>query len=712
VPRGLIAVILGRWWLVALGAAAALALALTYHRTAPPLYESSAQVLVVKKYPDAVTGVDTRPLAQEDYVATHQTLLHSPLLVGEAIRKHDLAKLQCLAGEKDATEAVVQGLAVVRNKAPGGNTDNVLNLYFYGPNAKECPLVLDALIDSYKDHLEQTHRGIADESLRLIDRARSELHRELLGQEEAYRKFRREAPLLSLKGKDDGQLRQERLGAIETKRSALLLRRAELRGQLTVLEAAPKEGGSREALAAVVAGWTAQAEAARGTLSTAAQDRLLPLLAEEQRLLETRGEKHPEVEALRKRIDATRALLATPSAPWRPAPGKAPGDGAGADPVELYRAYCKQELRHMEIADQFLDELYQKEHARARELAASEVEDEGYRAAIERQQRLYDSVVTQLQHVDLAKGLGGYDARVLAAPGPGKKIRPNALVLFPGAAFLGLLAGLGLALVAELRDRRLRSPEEVRSLLGRPVLAHVPHFAPSGQSPSEKSPLSPSLVAYHRPDSAEAEAYRRVRTALLFGPSGDGCRVVQVTSPDEGAGNSTLAANLAVSAARAGRRVVLVDANLRRPRLHELFGLSREPGLVTALGGAADTAQVLQPTAVDGLWVLPAGPGVPGAADLLATPRFEGLLAGLRDRFDFVIVDTPALLTATDAAAVAPRVEGVLLNLRVGKGSRTGAGRAGAVLADLGARVVGVVVNGVGRRHGGYRPEPVGLMAC
>ncbi len=699
-PVGLLAVVRRRWWLVAAAVMAALGLAFIYHRTTPPLYEATAQLLVVKKLPDAVTGVDTRALSVEDYVATHQTLLHSPLLVGQAVRKHDLAALGSFAGEKDVTEAVLQGLTVLRNKAPGGNTDNVLNLYYYGPDARECPRVLEAVIDSFKDHLDQTYHTIARESLRLIAQARSELHQELLEKEAAYRRFRKDTPVLLLRGRDEASLRQDQLSAIDAKRSALRIRRAELCGQLAVLDTARKEGGSHDALVALVTGWTAQADAARGIVQTTTQDRLLPLLAEEQKLLETRGEKHPEVAALRKRIEATRHLLAAPSSSWRPEPGKPPADGEAADPVEAYRSYCRQELRHLEVAEQFLSELYQKEHDRARALTAYEMEDEGYRAALERQQRLYDSVIKQLQQIDLVKDLGGYDAQVIGAPGLGKKIRPNALVLTPGAVFLGLMGGFGLAFLVEIRDRRLHSAAEIRHLLGVPVLAHVPRFRTRDKSRSAEGALSPLLVAQAVPTSAAAEAFRQVRAALYFGQTAAGCRLIQVTSPNAGDGSTVLAANLAVTVAQSGRRVLLVDANLRRPRLHELFRLPAEPGWSAVLAGTAFPAAAMQATPIRGLVVLPAGPAASCPADLLASPAFPKLLAELGEPFDYVIVDTPALLTATEASAVAACVDGVLLNVRLGRNSRPALRRAEAVLRDLGVRRLGVVVGGAGRRRG------------
>jgi capsular exopolysaccharide synthesis family protein len=667
-------------------------------------------VLVVKKRPDAVTGVDTRELSLEDYVATHQTLIKSPLVVGRAVQKHDLGALPCLAGEKDGpAEAVIRGLSVTRNRGAAGGGENVLTLSFQCTSAGDCARVLSAVIDSYKDFLDETYRDISGETLRLIAQARDVLHKELLQKEAAYRKFRKETPLLLWRGKDGANLRQERLSSIEARRSALLLRKAEIRGQLAAIEAGLKEGGRPEALLAQVAAWTAQAEAARGAPPVTMPNQLYPLLVEEQKLLETRGENHPEVVSLRKRIELTRNFLAGPSAPWRQAPGPAGAQGqpGAADPVELYRQYCRQELRHAEVAEQLLADLFREEHDSARELTAYEVEDGGFRADIDRRQRLYDGIIKQLQHIDLVKDMGGYDARTISPPGAGKKVRPSALLIFPGAAFLGLVGGLALAFLAEIRDKSFRTAEEVRRGLGLPVLGHIPSFRAAreegGPSPNGVA-LDPLLCAYSRPGSAEAEAYRGVRTALYFGSGGDGCKVVQITSPNEGDGKTLLAANLAVTIAQSGKRVVLVDADLRRPGLHRLFGLPAESGLASVLAGEAEIPDAVRPSGVPGLWVLPGGPRPPNPAELLTSPRLPELLAHLRERFDFVLVDTSALLAVSDPGAVAPRVDGVLLVVRVGKDNRPQAERARELLGTLKATVAGVVVNGAGRR-GGYGYE-------
>jgi uncharacterized protein involved in exopolysaccharide biosynthesis len=467
---GLLQIAWRRRSLVLLGVAGAFTLALAYYFCATHLYQATAQLLVVKKRPDAVTGMDTRELSMEDYLATHQAILRSALIIERAITKYNLSSLQCFTGKKgDLTEAIIKGLSVTRARIGNGESDNVLTLSFCGTVADECGIVLNAVISSYQDFLEETYRNISRESLRLIAQARDVLHKELREKEAAYRRFRMETPLLVGKGRDGATIRQERLSTIEAKRSALLLRKAELQGQLAALDAGRKEGSGPEALAAQLAAWTVQGEAARGAQPVIVQEKLHPLLIEQEKLRETWGEKHPEMESLRNRIQATRNLLAGPSMAWRKTDSLAGEEGKPppADPVDVYREYCKQELRHAEIAEQLLAELYKKEHASARELAAYEIEDEGFRNDIDRQQRLYDSIIKQLQHIDLVKDMGSYDARTISPPGAGKKVRPDARLILSAAAFLGIVAGLGLAFLAEMRDKSLRAPEETRYLLDR-----------------------------------------------------------------------------------------------------------------------------------------------------------------------------------------------------------------------------------------------------
>jgi capsular exopolysaccharide synthesis family protein len=240
--------------------------------------------------------------------------------------------------------------------------------------------------------------------------------------------------------------------------------------------------------------------------------------------------------------------------------------------------------------------------------------------------------------------------------------------------------------VAEVSDTRFRTAREVGERLGLPVLGQVP----PGRGPAL------GLVSDNGrgPDPAAAEAYRSVRTVLDVRARAERARLIQITSPDAGDGKTTLAANLAACLAQSGKSVVLVDGDLRRPRVHELCRVPSDVGLATVLAGETDLAKAVRPGPVAGLSVLPSGRVPTNPAELLASARWPQTLAALGGLFDFVLVDTPPLLDAADAAAVVPHVDQVLLALHLSRTDRGRAERARELLQVLGARVLGVVVNG------------------
>jgi capsular exopolysaccharide synthesis family protein len=241
-----------------------------------------------------------------------------------------------------------------------------------------------------------------------------------------------------------------------------------------------------------------------------------------------------------------------------------------------------------------------------------------------------------------------------------------------------------------------------------PIVGHIPLITPDRQmaetARTGAGRMDPVvLYAFERSRSKEAEAVRAIRTALYFSTKGEGHKVIQVTSPTMGDGKSTLTANLAVSIAQSGKRVVVIDADFRRPRQHQLFGLSPAVGLASVISDGVELADAVHATIVPGLDVLPCGPVPPNPAELLTLARFEELLGHIRERYDYVLIDTPPLLAVTDPCVVAPRVDGVLLTLRLGKHVRPLAERARDLLGTLGVRIFGVVVNALDvRSQGGY----------
>jgi polysaccharide biosynthesis transport protein len=358
-----------------------------------------------------------------------------------------------------------------------------------------------------------------------------------------------------------------------------------------------------------------------------------------------------------------------------------------------------------------LNVLFDEEREAAKQLASFQVKDEAFRSEIGRKQQLFSAVVKRLEEITLVKGYGGVKTQMVASPAPGKQIAPRLATALGMSCLLGLLAGVGLGWLVDLLDKRFRTPEEIRRNLGVPILGHIPVIESRGKAAAASAAagatasLAQVLCVVHRPKGRQAEAYRGVRTAMYFSARAQGHKVIQVTSPNPGDGKTTTATNLALSIAESGRKVLLIDADFRRPRVHKYLGLDNSVGLQAAVAADAELSDVIQSTAVENLWAITSGGRPSNPAELLTSARFKELLDVVKEQYDFVIVDCPPVLAVTDASAVAPRVDAVIMVIRLTKNARASALHAVETLASLGAKILGVVVNGLASgtsSYGGY----------
>ncbi len=211
------------------------------------------------------------------------------------------------------------------------------------------------------------------------------------------------------------------------------------------------------------------------------------------------------------------------------------------------------------------------------------------------------------------------------------------------------------------------------------------------------------LIAHRHPKSPVSEAYRLLRTNLQFSGLNGRLRRILVTSPGPGDGKSTTLANLAVTLAQAGHRVVAVDADCRKPTQHKLFGVADRPGLTNLLVEGGDPAEAVRQTPVPGLDILPCGPIPPNPSELLGSARTREVLDRLSATYDFILLDSPPAVAVTDAAVLAPLADGVILVLRAGETQNEQAREAKAILEKANAHLLGAVLNGVRSTGDDYR---------
>ena len=255
------------------------------------------------------------------------------------------------------------------------------------------------------------------------------------------------------------------------------------------------------------------------------------------------------------------------------------------------------------------------------------------------------------------------------------------------ALILGLALGVGLAFVRERLDERVGGRESLENALDAPVLAVVPHVA------GWRNKKDTRVVTLSSPDSPASEAYKTVRSTILYLASQQHLKVLAIAGPGQGEGKTTTTVNLAVSLAQAGKKVAAVSCDLRRPRMHRFFKLENTIGVSTVLKGEATLEQAMQDTAVAGLSMIASGPVPHNTAELLGSPRMQAMLDQLRERFDFVLLDTSPALVVADAVALAPYSDGVIVVVDASKTALAAVSQMRNQLERVGGRVVGGVLN-------------------
>lgn len=336
---------------------------------------------------------------------------------------------------------------------------------------------------------------------------------------------------------------------------------------------------------------------------------------------------------------------------------------------------------------------------------------------------------------------------------PGGPFQPSLRKDVSYGLVLGLLFGVSCIVLFEFLDRTVKSPDEIERKLGLPMLAVIQDLSEGGKAygyaaygygagagaggetegekgraprPGKATPAGGwldkkkggasggpppgqiELVPHERPRTLISESYRSLRTALLLSSARE-LKVIAVTSAVAGEGKTATASNLAVVLAQLGRQVLIVDCDLRKPRLHQVFRVSNRFGLVNQLTATAEPESVFLPTEVPNLWVTPSGPIPPNPSELLASDRMREWLRTLRARFDFVVLDTPPALAVTDATIVGLLADGVVLTLRSGKVTREEARLCRDRLRQAGIKILGAVLNryralqtGLGKRYKYY----------
>lgn len=345
------------------------------------------------------------------------------------------------------------------------------------------------------------------------------------------------------------------------------------------------------------------------------------------------------------------------------------------------------------------------------ELSGSRTAEEEIRLAQQRDelaqyQSSYTTLLGKYEDLRLAE-LQSTDSITVVedAEEPAQPIRPRVLVNTLLAAIVGAMLALGVIFLIEYLDDRIKSPQDLYAVLDAPILGTIARMEGSKRGRGRRQQTTnreDALIAASHPRHPIAESFRRLRTNLRFSGVNEPIRTLLLTSATPAEGKTTTAANLGTVVAQAGHRVVLIDADLRKPQLHKIFGLTKGPGLTDALLSGGESSFFLRDTKVPNLRVLTCGSIPPNPAELLGSKPMQRILEQLQHEVDFIIIDAPPLLAVTDAQILSGLVQGVLLVVDTSTTNRGLVVSAATSLLQVDARLIGVVLNQMTRSARSY----------
>ncbi len=626
-----------------------------------------------------------------EYMATQHRILRSRSIAERVVQRlglHEDPSFHGVPAEgfepRDVT-ATANKLLEELTVAPIKDT-RLVELRVRGQNPEQVAAIADAFADVYIEKTLEDRMGSTVSALEWLGNQLDNLRRELEASEIALHRFKEEHNILSVSMEDRQNLVAAEIESFNEALTQARQRRIEVTARVTRLQAAL----GRDPLEA--SGTVFDQRSALQDL----RETLRSKMAERDRLSARYGPAHPEMRAIDQEIAALREQL--------------------AEEVNTIVQNAEADLQEIRNVEAGLRRATEEAHRAGLELNLREIEYQRLNRERENKTKLYELVLQRSTETDLTRMIRTTPVRIVdRALVPTWPVAPNRTANALAGIFAGMLLGIAIAFGMRFLDRRLRTPEMVEDL-GLTVLGVIPQVENgAGEEPASRrrrrrragSPRAPStsadLVVHDLPMSTASECVRTVRTNLTFMAVGSGAsKVFAVTSSHPQEGKTMVACNLAASMAQSGKRVLLVDTDLRRARIHGSFGLTRDVGVTTFVAGDAPFEALPQQTHVTGLEVITAGPLPPNPAELLHSPRFSQLIESARKKYDVVIFDSPPLGAVTDAAILGPQVDGVLLVVRSMVTTRDALLSSLRQLRDVGARILGAVLNGFDFEAEGY----------
>ncbi len=682
-PQYYLRVVLQRKWLILLVFLTVTGASTLYTARQPKVYSAAITLIIDPKEPrfldnqiqDVNNDVYASFWSNREYVETQFKIIGSRAVSQRVVEKLGLNADAAFLGlekvpEPQRSEVMKRADAVallqgkIRVEPVKESRVSVIRIEDSDPN--RAALLANEVAQAYIDESLGQRLKMTENASKWLDERRDSLSESARASELALYTFRKQQDMLSTSIDDRANMVSTRLQATSTALTDVQLRIAGLKARVAAIRNVQAKQGAEDKL------WAEALPAARESANLIEYKKRVILLRNECSELQSRYlEGHPKLLECREKL-------------------------AGAE-REFERELSnlviasEAELREAQEKERNLSALFKEAKAEAFEVEKKKLELDRLKAESENTRRQYDSVFKRLKDIELSGLLRTSNVRVLDAARPNMgPIRPNVPQAVLIGVVAGLLLGLGLALVLEFLDSSVTSQQEIEDRLGLAFLGFVPTIPAQEMAGAVKE-----LHMHREPKSLIAECTRVIRTNLLFMSPDKPFKRMLITSSGPQEGKSTTVINLGIAMAQSGNKVLLIDTDMRRPRLHKAFGVPNDIGVSSLVVGEGTIESAVKSTEVPGLFLLSCGPIPPNPAELLHTKAFSELLEQLGTRFDRIVLDSPPVGAVSDAVVLATLVDGVVMVLKAGKTQSESARRTVRMLRDVKAPLFGAVLNDV-----------------
>jgi capsular exopolysaccharide synthesis family protein len=671
-------------WLLAALVVMSTAGAMVFTTRQTPIYEATASVQVEPKLPDLLGTGDTFNFASAsiEYYKQQKQVLSSFTLIQKTVEQSDLVpKLLSEAERKDRSHddqlelatRRLQGDLVV--KYP--EADRIFYVSVRNPNPKDAKLIADAHVSTYESYAKGLLQLSSNTASEALQAEFTEAETKLRAAEQKIYDFQTKNDMVAVTIEAQQGLVQGNILAFTSKLNDSRAREIELAARLAEMKKEQNEDVLANSV--IMMGDNPSYE----TLRTQYYTEKIHLLELEKDL----GPKNPDYVVQKQKVDLLyQALQGEMKILLRGTQDLytaqlATNAGLSGE-VEKY----KQEAKKLSPLIAIYNELLREK----KEFEAN-----------------YNILRTRLSSMQMTGNLSSSISNVRGldrAQFPTKPVSPNMRVNVALAAIMALVVGLAIIVLLVFLDRSIKTVTDATQATGAPVLGVIPQVK-AAELGGKNDDRTRDMYVHENPKSSIAECCRSLRTNILFSAADRELKTIAVCSANQREGKTTSVIYLGTTMAQSGQRTLLIDSDMRRPRLHKSTNVALTPGLSNLLIGEADYDNLIKPTEVPDLFILPCGPPPPNPAELLLTKRFEIVLGELTKRFDRIILDSPPIQPVTDAIVLSKRVDGVVLVVRASKTLREELRRSARMIRDVGGPIVGVIVNELDARdsyYGGY----------